>query len=117
MDYEGRDALGSFVVSSGVIAFLRSRSGMSRFSREEGILENTLFENDVFQRGFSDGIGSVEKGNERLDGGWREFVACIGMYTSLLQPMYNSADCAMCLSAIMVASWTTLRSWSPLSER
>ncbi len=35
----------------------------------------TLLENDVFQCGFSDGVGGVEERNERLDGCWREFVA------------------------------------------
>ena len=37
----------------------------------------TLLENDVFQCGLSDGVGSIEERNKRLDGCWREFVACI----------------------------------------
>ena len=37
----------------------------------------TLFENDVFQRRLPDRVGGVEERNERLDGGWREFVACV----------------------------------------
>ena len=35
MDYDGRDTLASLVVSSGVTAFLSSRSGMSLFSKGE----------------------------------------------------------------------------------
>ena len=35
----------------------------------------TLLVNDVVQCGVSDGIGGGEERNERLDGGWREFVA------------------------------------------
>ena len=61
MDYDGSSILCSLGGSRGVIAFLSSRSGMSLFSMGEQIYYITLFENDVFQCGFSNGVGSVKE--------------------------------------------------------